>query len=78
VSDFPQTAKRTNRRKKMEHGNLTDPNIEGAVKKLLMPGQRVEAITFVLNSLKIGLKNSKDLVDRIEESGKNLEQLNEN
>ena len=62
----------------MEHGNLIDANIEGEVKKLLMRGQRVEAITLVLNSLKIGLKNSKDLVDRIEESEKNLAQRNEN
>jgi hypothetical protein len=51
----------------MEHENSIDANLENEIKKLLIKGQRVDAITLVLNSLKIGLKNSKDLVDRIEE-----------
>jgi hypothetical protein len=54
----------------MEHRNSIDTKLEDEIKKLLMRGQRVEAITLVLNSLKIGLKNSKDLVDRIDESQK--------
>jgi ribosomal protein L7/L12 len=54
----------------MEHRIPINANLESEVKKMLMQGQRVEAIMLVLNSLKIGLKNSKDLVDRIEESQK--------
>lgn len=54
----------------MEHRNSIDAKLEDEIKKLLMRGQRVEAITLVLNSLKIGLKNSKDIVDKIEESQK--------
>ena len=52
----------------MEHRNSIDVKLESEVKKMLMHGQKIEAVVLVQNSLKIGLKNSKDLVDRIEES----------
>jgi ribosomal protein L7/L12 len=54
----------------MEHEKSIDANLESKIKNMLLRGQRVEAITFVLNTLKIGLKNSKDLVDKIDESQK--------
>jgi len=43
-----------------------DDVLEKQVRGFLRVGKKVQAITAVQNHLKIGLKNSKDLVDSIE------------
>ncbi len=52
----------------MKPEETMDFHLEKKVKELLHEGKKVEAITAVQNQLKIGLKNSKDLVDRLEKS----------
>jgi ribosomal protein L7/L12 len=50
----------------MNFKDLLDNQIEIKIKELLKNGKKVEAVAAVQNQLKIGLKNSKDLVDQLE------------
>ncbi len=43
-----------------------DQNLKEELKKLLANGDKIAAVALVQNRLKIGLKNSKDLVDGLE------------
>ncbi len=49
----------------MNFKDLLDSRLEVQIKNLIKSGNPIEAIRIVQNELKIGLKNSKDLVDEL-------------
>jgi ribosomal protein L7/L12 len=49
----------------MNFKDLLDSRLEVQIKDLIKSGNPIEAIRIVQNELKIGLKNSKDLVDEL-------------
>ena len=49
----------------MNHESKMDPNLELQIRALIKDQKQVEAIALVQKELKIGLKNSKDLVDEM-------------
>ncbi len=45
-----------------------DLELENKLRELICAGKKVEAVAAVQSKMKIGLKNSKDIVDELEES----------
>lgn len=59
----------------MNFKELLDNQLKEKIRTLIKSGKKIEAVAIVQNQLKIGLKNSKDLVDGLEFS--ELSQLQE-
>ncbi len=60
----------------MNFKDLIDSRIEAKIRDLIKNGNLIEAIRVVQNELKIGLKNSKDLVDRLAASSRSQSEKN--